>query len=253
MRKKMGIAALVTATASLLAPAAASAATVSELSETLGTKASELNMAWVGVACVLVFLMQAGFMFLEIGFSRQKNVGTGVAKILVNFAIVHDRLVGGRLRDRRRRQRRRRAARQQDLRRRGFLLPLRPGSSRRSGERRISDADAVRPRLLRGLAGDRLGHDPGADQVRRLRDLRRGLRRGHLPADRPRGLGRRLPLRHRRQAGDGLRRLLGGPPHRRDRRPGGAAAARPADREVRRRTASRGRSPVTRCRWSASA
>jgi Amt family ammonium transporter len=35
-----------------------------------------------------VFLMQAGFMFLEIGFSRQKNVGTGVAKILVNFAIV---------------------------------------------------------------------------------------------------------------------------------------------------------------------
>jgi Amt family ammonium transporter len=31
--------------------------------------------------------MQAGFMFLEIGFSRQKNAGTGVAKIFVNFAI----------------------------------------------------------------------------------------------------------------------------------------------------------------------
>ena len=45
-------------------------------------------MVWVAVACVLVFLMQAGFMFLEIGFSRQKNAGTGVAKILVNFAIV---------------------------------------------------------------------------------------------------------------------------------------------------------------------
>ena len=34
-------------------------------------------MVWVAVATVLVFLMQAGFMFLEIGFSRQKNAGTG--------------------------------------------------------------------------------------------------------------------------------------------------------------------------------
>ena len=31
--------------------------------------------------------MQAGFLFLEIGFSRGKNVGSGVAKILVNFSI----------------------------------------------------------------------------------------------------------------------------------------------------------------------
>ena len=54
---------------------------------TLAEKTSELNMVWVAVACVLVFLMQAGFMFLEIGFSRQKNAGTGVAKILINFAI----------------------------------------------------------------------------------------------------------------------------------------------------------------------
>jgi Amt family ammonium transporter len=48
---------------------------------------SELNMVWVAIACVLVFLMQAGFMFLEIGFSRQKNAATGVAKIFVNFAV----------------------------------------------------------------------------------------------------------------------------------------------------------------------
>jgi len=66
-------------------PGAASAETVAE---TVAAKATELDMVWVAVACVLVFLMQAGFMFLEIGFSRQKNVGTGVAKILVNFAIV---------------------------------------------------------------------------------------------------------------------------------------------------------------------
>jgi Amt family ammonium transporter len=51
-------------------------------------KSIELNMVWVGIATVLVFFMQAGFMFLEIGFSRQKNAGTGVAKVLVNLAIV---------------------------------------------------------------------------------------------------------------------------------------------------------------------
>ncbi len=57
------------------------------LTQTVAEKTAELNMVWVAVACILVFLMQAGFMFLEIGFSRQKNAGTGVAKILVNFAI----------------------------------------------------------------------------------------------------------------------------------------------------------------------
>jgi ammonium transporter, Amt family len=85
MRKKMGIAVALTAFAALVLPAAASAATVAE---TVAEKTIELDMVWVAVACVLVFLMQAGFMFLEIGFSRQKNVGTGVAKILVNLAIV---------------------------------------------------------------------------------------------------------------------------------------------------------------------
>jgi ammonium transporter, Amt family len=85
MRKKMGIAGAWAAFAALALPSGASAASVAE---TVAEKSSELDMVWVAVACVLVFLMQAGFMFLEIGFSRQKNVGTGVAKILVNFAIV---------------------------------------------------------------------------------------------------------------------------------------------------------------------
>ena len=84
MKKKVGIAAVLTAIAALMAPGMASAASVSD---TLAEKSSELNMTWVGVACVLVFLMQCGFMFLEVGFSRQKNVGTGVAKIFINFAI----------------------------------------------------------------------------------------------------------------------------------------------------------------------
>ena len=85
MKKRLLIAGLVAAVASLVLPGVASAATVAE---TLAEKTSELDMVWVAVACVLVFLMQAGFMFLEIGFSRQKNVGTGVAKILINLAIV---------------------------------------------------------------------------------------------------------------------------------------------------------------------
>jgi len=42
---------------------------------------------WVVVAAILVMFMQAGFAFLEIGFSRQKNVGTVIAKILMNFSI----------------------------------------------------------------------------------------------------------------------------------------------------------------------
>ncbi len=47
----------------------------------------ELNVTWVLVAAVLVMFMQAGFAFLEIGFSRGKNAGMGIAKILVNFSI----------------------------------------------------------------------------------------------------------------------------------------------------------------------
>lgn len=47
----------------------------------------ELNTLWIIVATALVFFMQAGFAFLEIGFSRAKNAGMGIAKILVNFSI----------------------------------------------------------------------------------------------------------------------------------------------------------------------
>src|SRR3954465_7723926 len=46
-----------------------------------------INSIWVIVAALLVIWMQAGFAFLEIGFSRAKKAGTVVAKILVNFSI----------------------------------------------------------------------------------------------------------------------------------------------------------------------
>jgi Amt family ammonium transporter len=49
---------------------------------------TQLDMTWVMLATVLVLFMQAGFLLLEIGFSRQKNVGAGVAKILVNLGVL---------------------------------------------------------------------------------------------------------------------------------------------------------------------
>ena len=52
------------------------------LGETVST-----NTMWVVLAAVLVLFMQAGFAMLEIGFSRMKNAGTGVAKILTNLSI----------------------------------------------------------------------------------------------------------------------------------------------------------------------
>jgi len=87
MRKKVGLAVALAALASLVLPGTAFAQ-LAELETTVGDKAIELDMVWVAIATVLVFFMQAGFMFLEIGFSRQKNVGTGVAKVLVNLGIV---------------------------------------------------------------------------------------------------------------------------------------------------------------------
>ncbi|MDX6564055.1 MAG: ammonium transporter, Amt family, partial [Gaiellales bacterium] len=46
-----------------------------------------IDTVWVVVAACMVFLMQAGFAMLEVGFSRGKNVGAVVAKILVNLSI----------------------------------------------------------------------------------------------------------------------------------------------------------------------
>jgi Amt family ammonium transporter len=71
----------------LLLPTVASADTfdaagAGRLADSVG-----INSMWVIVAGVFVMLMQAGFAFLEIGFSRGKNAGTVVAKVLMNFSI----------------------------------------------------------------------------------------------------------------------------------------------------------------------
>jgi ammonium transporter, Amt family len=87
MRRKMLWALPAGAVASLAAPQLALADTLEAVeSGAFGTGAA-VNSMWVIVAACLVMFMQAGFMFLEIGFSRAKNAGTVVAKILTNFSI----------------------------------------------------------------------------------------------------------------------------------------------------------------------
>jgi Amt family ammonium transporter len=48
---------------------------------------SSIDTLWVLIAGILVFFMQAGFLLLEIGFSRMKNAGTIVAKVIANLSI----------------------------------------------------------------------------------------------------------------------------------------------------------------------
>jgi Amt family ammonium transporter len=56
--------------------------------ESVGRQAAvAVDTVWVVMAAALVLLMQAGFAMLEVGFSRMKNVGTVVAKIVVNLSI----------------------------------------------------------------------------------------------------------------------------------------------------------------------
>jgi Amt family ammonium transporter len=79
----MGFGAVVALAACLALPGAAMAQ-----GGALEAVKTELDMTWVMVATALVLFMQAGFLLLEIGFSRQKNVGAGVAKILINLGIL---------------------------------------------------------------------------------------------------------------------------------------------------------------------
>ncbi len=84
MKKRLLIAGPVAAVASLVLPGIAFGA---EATPILDTPEASINAMWVIVAGVLVMFMQAGFLLLEVGFSRAKNAGAGVAKVLVNFSI----------------------------------------------------------------------------------------------------------------------------------------------------------------------
>jgi Amt family ammonium transporter len=71
----------------LAAPGIASADSLEAAGNGVLPNSVAINSLWVLIAGVLVMFMQAGFAFLEIGFSRGKNAGTIVAKILINFSI----------------------------------------------------------------------------------------------------------------------------------------------------------------------
>jgi Amt family ammonium transporter len=82
--------ALLLAAVALLAFPALSFADAKDLEQAINGKLPEsvgINSIWVIVAGCFVMFMQAGFAFLEIGFSRAKNSGTVIAKILTNFSI----------------------------------------------------------------------------------------------------------------------------------------------------------------------
>jgi Amt family ammonium transporter len=82
MKKRLSLAAVSALALALVLPGSALA------QDGLGAVKTELDMTWVMLATVLVLFMQAGFLLLEIGFSRQKNVGAGVAKILINLGVI---------------------------------------------------------------------------------------------------------------------------------------------------------------------
>ncbi len=75
------------ATIGTLALLASPAAAFAQDDPPISQVVDELNVTWIIVAAVLVMFMQAGFAFLEIGFSRGKNTGHGIYKILANFSI----------------------------------------------------------------------------------------------------------------------------------------------------------------------
>lgn len=53
----------------------------------LSDHAASLDMIWTLLASFLIFLMQAGFTLVEVGFTRAKNAGHVVMKNIIDFAI----------------------------------------------------------------------------------------------------------------------------------------------------------------------
>ena len=86
MRKKLLWALPIGMVASLAAPQMALADIIDSESGVL-LDGPAINTLWVMIAGFLVMFMQAGFLLLETGFSRGKNAGTLVPKILINFSI----------------------------------------------------------------------------------------------------------------------------------------------------------------------
>ena len=86
-RKYLAAAPLVAIGALLAVPGLASADSLEAAGNGSLAQSVAINSMWVLIAALFVFFMQAGFAFLEIGFSRGKNAGTIIAKILINLSI----------------------------------------------------------------------------------------------------------------------------------------------------------------------
>ena len=144
-----------------------------------------INSIWVIVAGVLVMFMQAGFAFLEIGFSRgeeRRHRGREDPHQLLDRG---DRLVGESASCSRSGGRWAASSATTAVLLRTSALPRRPRTASRVPPelpghvpvRRDDRVEVLLPvRLLRRVAGDRLGNDARADQVRRLHHLRDHLR-----------------------------------------------------------------------------
>ena len=83
MRRRYAVGGLLVAAAAVLLAVPGSAlADATDLEKSIAGKLDPsvgINTMWVIIAGALVMFMQAGFAFLEIGFSRGKNAGTVVA------------------------------------------------------------------------------------------------------------------------------------------------------------------------------
>ena len=53
----------------------------------LSEHAASMDMVWTLIASFLIFLMQAGFTLVEVGFTRDKNAGNVVMKNMIDFAL----------------------------------------------------------------------------------------------------------------------------------------------------------------------
>ena len=53
----------------------------------LSEHAASMDMVWTLIASFLIFLMQAGFTLVEVGFTRAKNAGNVVMKNMIDFAL----------------------------------------------------------------------------------------------------------------------------------------------------------------------
>ncbi len=53
----------------------------------LSEHAGSMDMVWTLIASFLIFLMQAGFTLVEVGFTRAKNAGNVVMKNMIDFAL----------------------------------------------------------------------------------------------------------------------------------------------------------------------